>query len=274
MVGGQDDLDELGRVLEALEPFLDSLLIVGGWAHRLYRFDDVTIPGYEPVFTTDTDIALPNDHVVQQDVILERLRDHGFVEEFLGDDRPPVTHYLLGDPRSAFYVEFLTPQGPRRRRERTDTAVIGGVVAQTLPHLEVLLIAPVSIRVSDAQRGKQYVVQVPNPVSYLVQKLLIMSDRSIQDRAKDILYVHDTIELYGARLEELATMWQKVVHPAMGAGADDIFRLAAKYFGQVTDDVRRGARVSGSRGLGPEELQIRCELGLQHIFGRKVEAGT
>lgn len=269
MVGGQDDLDELGRVLEALEPFLDRLLIVGGWAHRLYRFDDVAIPGYEPIFTTDTDITLQDDHVAQPNVILKRLRDHGFVEEFLGDDRPPITHYHLGDPRSAFYVEFLTPQGPRRRREGTDTAVIGGVVAQTLPHLEILLTAPLQIRVSRAQGEKQYVVQVPNPVSYLVQKLVIMADRSIQDRAKDILYVHDTIELYGARLEELAQTWQEVVRPAMAAETDDISRLAAKYFGRVTDDIRRGARVSGTRGLAPEELQIRCELGLEQILAGK-----
>lgn len=264
---GQDNLDELGRVLEALEPFLNRLLIVGGWAHRLYRFDDVAIPEYEPIFTTDTDIALPDDHGAQDNVILDRLRERGFVEEFLGEDRPPVTHYHLGDPRSAFYVEFLTPQGPRRRRERTDTAIIGGVVAQTLPDLEILLIAPVSIRVSDAQGQKQYDVQVPNPVSYLVQKLVIMADRSIKDRAKDILYVHDTIELYGARLGELAQTWQEVVRPAMGAAADDIRRLAAKYFGRVTDDIRRGARVSGARELAPEELQIRCELGLEQILG-------
>jgi hypothetical protein len=45
------------RLLRALGPFLSEMLIVGGWAHRLYRYrSEVIVPSHEPLFTTDTDL--------------------------------------------------------------------------------------------------------------------------------------------------------------------------------------------------------------------------
>ena len=46
-------------------------------------------------------------------------------------------------------------------------------------------------------------MQIANPVSFLAQKILIHGRRNRQDRAKDILYMHDTIETFAARVNEL-----------------------------------------------------------------------
>lgn len=32
------DLTNFSRMVEALEPLLDQIVVVGGWAHRLYRY--------------------------------------------------------------------------------------------------------------------------------------------------------------------------------------------------------------------------------------------
>lgn len=41
----------------------------------------------------------------------------------------------------------------------------------------------------------------------MAQKVLVHSKRSREDRAKDTLYIHDTLEAFGARLADLHTEW-------------------------------------------------------------------
>lgn len=125
-----DDLGEFKRLLRALEPVLDRLMIIGGWAHRLYRFDHVVVPSYDAIHTTDTDVAVARDAAERKE-IWECLAKNGFVPEYRGEDKPPITHYHLGDVSSGYYVEFLTPLLLSRRPQ--ETVEIGGIVAQALP---------------------------------------------------------------------------------------------------------------------------------------------
>jgi hypothetical protein len=59
--------------------------------------------------TVDADVALPSAATLGARDLRDRLLANGFHEEFLGDARPPVTHYRLGQEDHSFYVEFLTP---------------------------------------------------------------------------------------------------------------------------------------------------------------------
>jgi len=102
--------------------------------------------------TGDVDVAL-DPRVLERDAgIRERLAASGFREEFLGDDRPPVTHYSLGDEASGFYVEFLSPLlgGDRRRDGSRDvTERIAGVTAQKLRYLDILLVEPWTVTIGE-----------------------------------------------------------------------------------------------------------------------------
>ena len=112
------DVRNFTRLIEALRPSLDRIVIAGGWAHRLYRFHPLAqAPDYPSLMTADTDVVVPGAPRPAGPDIEESLRAHGFQEEFLGDERPPVTHYTLGREEHGFYVEFLTPlagSGDRR----------------------------------------------------------------------------------------------------------------------------------------------------------------
>lgn len=264
----RDELSDLRRLLVALEPYLDRLLIIGGWAHRLYRFlDDVAGLSYDPIFTTDTDVAIPSKEALPKDALLGRLHEQGFVEEFRGDDKPPITHYHLGSADSQYYVEFLTPLLRGRRGKETDTVVVGGVVAQALNHLDILMIEPWSVLVTDPASRAGFKVSVPNPSAYIAQKLVVLKDRiADDDKAKDILYVHDTLELFGPRLDVLERTWHRAVKPRMGESADEVVALAERYFSVVTDDIRRAVRVASRRQLDPETLRVRCEIGLDAML--------
>jgi hypothetical protein len=58
----QSDVEYFARLVDALEPWLDQVVIIGGWAHRLYRLHPLAQPlEYEPLGTFDTDIAVPLD---------------------------------------------------------------------------------------------------------------------------------------------------------------------------------------------------------------------
>ncbi len=65
-------------------------------------------------------------------------------------------------------------------------------------------------------------VLVANPTAFIVQKLLIQKDRSPAKRAQDVLYmlyIHDTLELFGAALPDLQSLWTENIRPTLSARA-------------------------------------------------------
>lgn len=139
MNGGQIS-DPFGQLLAALEPWLDQIVIVGGWAHRLYRLHpDAQALDYPPLSTLDADIALSPTLMTGEPDIHARLLAFGFGEEFFGETRPPATHYHLVGETSGFYAEFLTPLvGSEHDRKQKRKGVIGvaGASTQQLRHID------------------------------------------------------------------------------------------------------------------------------------------
>jgi hypothetical protein len=104
-----DDFAALARLIQAIEPWRAHLVLVGGWAHRLYRLHPMAnVPSYQPLLTKDTDLAFDNRAPLEGD-IKSALAEAGFNEQLYGEHRPPMTHYALGDDDAGFYAEFLTP---------------------------------------------------------------------------------------------------------------------------------------------------------------------
>ena len=170
---GVQDPDPFGRLAAALGPWLDQVVIVGGWAHQLYRrHPHAQELNYPPLSTLDTDVAVPAELPVGEQDIRARLLAHGFAEEFLGDDHPPATHYRLGGEAAGFYAEFLTPligSEYDRKHNRKATAEIAGISSQQLRHIDLLLYHPWSIDFES--NGFAARIQIANPVSFLAQKI-------------------------------------------------------------------------------------------------------
>jgi hypothetical protein len=174
-------------------------------------------------------------------------------------------HCRLGDEASGFYAEFLTPPIGGlydRKHRRIATAEIAGVSSQQLRYIELLLNQPWSV---DLEYRK---VRVANPVSFLAQKVLIHRTRQRENRAKDILYMHDTLEVFGARLPELRHLWRSIVALQLQRrGVRLISNASENVFGELSDDIRRAAEISAQRGLSPEAIREVCSYGLIEIFG-------
>jgi hypothetical protein len=273
-----EDLEAFGRLVTALRPWLTQVVVVGGWAHRLHRFHPLANPAaHLALRTRDADVAFPLDAELTGD-IQAALRRAGFVQELFGDLVPPATHYRQGEEDAGFYVEFLTPlhgSGVKRRGAPDATVARAGVTAQKMRYLELLLVHPWTVRLGQTQGlpgATELDVRVPNPVSFIVQKLLIHSDRRPAKRAQDILYIHDTLELFGGSLDELRRLWREVVRPTMPARtAMRAETLARDLFDRVTGTIREAARIPQDRHLVAETVQQACDYGLREILS--VRAG-
>src|SRR5215471_3885503 len=210
------EFPSFASLVESLRPWLDQIVVVGGWAHRLYRLQPLAQQlRYEPLATLDADIALPMPLKVTGDEIYQRLAANGFEAEFLGHHKPPAAHYRLTDPGIEFYAEFVAPltgSTVSRTGKPKATHRVGGISSQNLRYVEVLLARPWSVTLSASNGfplGNDTRVQIANPVSFLVQKVLIHGRRKRGEHAKDILYIHDTIEAFARRIDDLRTATER-----------------------------------------------------------------
>ena len=139
------ELEAFSKFIGALEPWLCEVVLIGGWAHRLYRHHPLARRlAYLPLITLDGDVAVPPKLKARELSVRKRLLDAGFVEEFVGEDWPPATHYHYGKG-GGFYAEFLSPlvgSEYDRRGKRKATQEVGGISSQLLRYIEILMISP------------------------------------------------------------------------------------------------------------------------------------
>lgn len=267
-----DDSANFARLVEAIRSWLPHMVVVGGWAHRLHRFHPLaTVQDYQPLRTVDVDLAFSPRASFGGD-LRQALETAGFKEELSGQVTPPVAHYTLIEAELAFYVEFLTVlqgDGLRRDGQADVTLAKAGITAQKLRYLDVLLIAPWSIALGPDTDipVKLTNVLVPNPISFMVQKLLIHGKRPANKKAQDILYIHDTLQLFGASLDALSTVWRDEVRPNMPARtAKTAMTIAKDLFKEVTDVTREAARIPADRVLQPDDIRAASQYGLAELF--------
>lgn len=272
------DREAFARLVGALDPYLDSLVFVGGWAHRLFAFHEFATPvDFEPLGTDDADVAAPLGLPVVTENIAERLKAAGFEEAFRGDDSPPISEYHLGAEDAGLYVEFLAPLlgGPRTRKGvPRDTTIVAGVTAQTLRYVDLLLEEPWRVRLSEhlgfpvGPEGVQ--IRIPNPACFIAQKLLVLDRRPPEKQSKDLLYIHDTIALFSRKLEGVAGAWGRVrdrKHPNVSR---DLQACIDARVSEVNDLVRAACNIAGQTGRpsppSPERFVAVCRTAMGAIF--------
>ena len=271
---GTPDVEYFARLIEALDPWLDQVVIIGGWAHRLYRLHPLAQPlDYEPVATFDADICIPLSLPATGEQLRARLLEKDFREDLMGDTQPPAAHYRAAAGDSSFYAEFLTMlEGSEVKRggRRDVTVCVSGVSVQKLRYLELMLKNPWDVMIGPdtgyPTPGARRIL-VPNPAAFLVQKILTYKKRNQEKRAKDVLYVHDTIETFGGNLAAIRKQWETNVRPALHAkAARRVERAAEECFRIVDDTIREATRMATHPNLTPEMVLELCRYGWQQIF--------
>ncbi len=262
----------MANAIDALAPWLNQLVLIGGWAHRLHRHHPhASVPTYRALATRDVDVGVDPKRELHGRIDVA-LADARFDRDLSGEHRPPISRFHHREDR-AFYLEFLSPlRGSGRRRDGSEDATIeiAGATAQKLRHLDVLFVDPWQLDLEPSAYlplSKSARAQVANPVSFVVQKLLIHESRLDDKRAQDLLYIHDTIELFGAQLASLNRLWLEEVKPTLTRKElATVNRQSVDLFKSVTDTIREAVLIPADRSLGAEELRVRCSVGLRELL--------
>ncbi|QHE91180.1 hypothetical protein PI93_004615 [Pandoraea fibrosis] len=273
------ELAEFSLLAVTLEPWRKQIVFIGGWAFRLYRYEPRAYTAdHIPIFTRDADVAYDKREPLEGD-IKKALAGAGFAEEpnLAGEFRPPAMRYNLSDGTNGFYAEFLTPlTGSGKKRDEHGvlqddaTEQHAGVVAQKLRYLEVLLYDPWFVTIPKDESGLGEAVadlRVPNPVSFMIQKLLIRDKRVGKKRAQDVLYIHDTLQIFNGAIEtDLAPIWKKLEntqHPNQQKSVRDGVK---ELFSEMNDVIREAAEISPDK-KEPEAMLKLCKEGFEELFG-------
>jgi hypothetical protein len=275
------DFAEFSKLAVTLAPWRPKIVFVGGWAYRLYLYEPRAYkPDFAAIFTQDADVAFRERDELEGD-IKAALVSAGFKEEpnFAGNFQPPAMRYTLGDEAKGFYAEFLTPLtgSPMRRNKVTKqfepdaTQANGGVVAQKLRHLEVLLHEPwlVTIPAEDSGIGEAVAdLRIPNPVSFIIQKLLIRDERAREKRAQDVLYIYDAMYLFSGAIEDaLLPVWKSLEATLTDAQRKSITAGVDALFAEVNDLIREAVTMPTDRQIEPQNVLKLCQNGFEELFG-------
>ncbi|MCY3002064.1 MAG: GSU2403 family nucleotidyltransferase fold protein [Planctomycetota bacterium] len=268
----------LVKLARAIAVAPDRFVVIGGAAHQLFRRAELAQDTDIPVLrTTDADVAVDVDAALPSLRVDENLRTLGIREELSGEATSPVTRYVL-ESAPEHYIEFVARRpgsGQTRSGANPPTKSFAGVVVQLLSHVDLLLAEPwrVELREEDgfAVEGVPLSLQIVNPASYLAQKLLVLEKRGPDERAKDIVYIHDTLVLFAPHLEELNALWRKVETPSPKR-ARKTAELARALGAAVGDDVRNAAQLLRAieRPYRPDARALVATLneGLRRVFSQ------
>jgi hypothetical protein len=242
----------LELALQSIESAGPKLVVVGGTAHRFFPEHELGHdPGFELLTTEDIDLAASLELQADgSDALLRHLQAAGFREEVEGVDDASYSYRL--EHGDGAYLQFLAPRmgdGTRRRGRSVHVVRVSGVQAERLRDIDLLLHRPwqISLQVGKST-GRLWVA---NPSAYLVQKLLTLEHRRGRKRAKDLLYVFDTLAIFADGLEALASRVGDLLPEVRRGTLLRLTRAVNEQCFRETDISREAAAIAAAQRRSP-----------------------
>jgi hypothetical protein len=224
-----DAQELLHRVMRGLGSYRDGVVLVGGFARDLYRYQEGFADlALRPPATNDVDFAVDNPFQIfgdrhLHDILLQAGLQH---RALTGLDHQPMgcVYYAaeLADPRPTDpHVEFVTPlRGPDR--DGKSQPQHDDLFAFALRFIDLLLDDPVSV--TDPKLGR---VRIPHPLAYVIQKTRIRPKRREERKAaKDQADAFFVIVSLQAKWDEWRPRWDRIAqHQEQGSWLRETQRL-------------------------------------------------
>ena len=200
----------LAHGLAAIEPYLDVVVVAGGWVPHIYELlYDATTAGRSPR-TRDIDLAVPRSVPVRSQSIDELLKAADFRCEFHSLDSPPVTKYVATQGEDEIEIEFIT-DAPGS--SEAAVMVQPDLTAQELHYVGLMLDGPWPVDLGGLTDGDvDWTILVPRPGAFVFHKSLVFKNRRDRLKAeKDLYYIFFVLDTFpewrqaiDAELERLA----------------------------------------------------------------------
>jgi hypothetical protein len=198
--GGPDPLYAAARrvtldALEAVEPFRDSLVLVG--AQAVYLRTEQARLAVAP-FTMDGDIAIDPSSLPPEPAIETVLTRAGFVRT----DQPGrwARQVRLGDRHISVCVDFMVPEtvAPGTGRRSVELAGHDRLAARRALGLEASLVdhSPMRMSAIDPADGRQVTAEVAGPAALVVAKVHKISERVRSGRHRRTPVDKDAGDIY------------------------------------------------------------------------------
>jgi hypothetical protein len=181
--------------ITAIEPYLNRLVIAGGWVPYIYSKMYGSMVNRDPLITRDIDIAV-SKHGFSDNVptLNDAILFAGFKYQFASLDNPPVVKYIK-EYRDAELIEleFIT-DAPGQQE---GVVKVGSINAQSLRYVKLLMDDPWEVKLVDVGFEYDATIRIPRPSSYLLHKSLIAGRRRSKAKtAKDLYYIFYTLESF------------------------------------------------------------------------------
>jgi hypothetical protein len=274
----------LRRVLWELRPYLDTVVVIGGWVPHLYqRYGGFAAWGSRLALTAEVDVmterTLPADG---RPPLSQLLRESGFEPRV----RAGGLAVWEGDLMAGEKVEFLVEHRGTALQIGSIVPIAGqpGLGAISLPGLAVMMRFRQPLKIPFATGGPETLdVWVPRLGAYLVNKAQTYAARSSpaeggdSKAGKDLLYVRDmmaagpeVVRRIEADLAEIAAKDREAVRRAACllvlalGGAQAELRSAARMLAEREPGFSQEASVANMRG----HLADACELLNEPVWRR------
>lgn len=235
---GDDSRTIFAKLIKALSPYADDIVLIGGWVHALYLADANKAgerPSQWPIHTDDIDFAIPPTLLrAGRATLVELALEAGFEFDassvYDQTEESPALFHKLKD--GVVDLDFLT------QADRPDVAIpIEGqpdLVTHGYPDLHILTLHTQWLEIgTDLHPALDPAVRirVPVPGAYVLQKGLASQRRtSTMKAAKDLVYLYELVRHPGLSAEVARQL------PDVARQHPEEFRSWATYLGGLRAD--------------------------------------
>ncbi len=222
--------------LEVLQPYLDDMVVAGGWVPYLYAAHEEPPQDAVALKTRDLDLAVPREIPERAHTIDQLLAEAGFACERRSLDTPPVTQYVATHEGDEVEIEFITMARGAEPGVRT---VQSGLTAQELRYVDLLLEHKWALPLDSLSGGElEGRVWVPTPAAFIVQKALTYKKRTDPlKKEKDLYYIFYVLDAFRG--------W----HPSIGEGLKALAVARRAWFRRALQDLEAAFETPDSSGV-------------------------
>lgn len=181
--------------LKVLQPYLDDIVIAGGWVPYLYAAHEEPSQDAVALKTRDLDLAVPREIPEREHTIDQLLAEADFTCGRRSLDTPPVTQYVATHEGDEVEIEFITIARGAEPGVRT---VQSGLTAQELRYVDLLLERKWALPLDSLSGGElEGRVWVPTPAAFILQKALAHKKRTDPlKKEKDLYYIFYVMDAF------------------------------------------------------------------------------